>query len=311
MFLLLTLALAPLAPQEVAFERSQLSDRFHAEGAAIGDLDRDGHADVVVGPHAWLGPNFERRLELYPGEPFDPLGYSDSFFAWTADLDGDGWLDVLMVGFPGQAAFWLENPGQTDAGWARHLVLPRVNNEGPSYTDLTGDGRRELVFHLGGRFGYAHPDPADPRAPWTFVPVTGERGGLSHFIHGLGVGDVDGDGRMDILERRGWFRQGEQAATPWSFHPVDFSLGRRGGAQMFVDDLDGDGDNDVITSLDGHGWGLSWFENDGGQFTEHRIMDDEAADSSRGLAASRTSSPASASGPTARRAIPGPIRPRH
>ena len=121
---LLAAALA-LQSGEVVFERQRLSDVFFGEGAAFGDLDGDGSADVVSGPYWYAGPDFVQRFVLYPPQAFDPLHYSDFFFAWTRDQDGDRDLDVLAVGFPGQAAFWLENPGAPRAAgavWARHMV---------------------------------------------------------------------------------------------------------------------------------------------------------------------------------------------
>ncbi len=284
---------APLAPQggEVVFERHALSGVFFGEGAAFGDLDGDGRADVVSGPYWYAGPDFGQRFELYPPQPFDPLHYSDFFFAWTRDLDGDRDLDVLAVGFPGQAAFWLENPGAPrakDAAWARHLVFPAVDNESPALADLLGDPAPELVFMSEGRFGYAAPDPADPRAPWRFTPISEEveRG---PFVHGLGVGDLDGDGRADVLHKGGWLEQPAAAepGAPWQHHAFDFAAGGHGGAQMLVLDADGDGDADVVTSLNAHGYGLSLFEQTApGEFAEQRVMDAEPRANPRGWAVS-------------------------
>ena len=73
------------------FDTERLSDAFHCEGADVGDLDRDGHVDVVAGPWWYRGPEFVERVPLYPAKPFDPKSYSDAFFSFVRDLDGDGW----------------------------------------------------------------------------------------------------------------------------------------------------------------------------------------------------------------------------
>ncbi len=46
------------------FERVQLTDTYYSEGIASGDIDGDGNADVVYGPHWYAGPDFKQRHEI-------------------------------------------------------------------------------------------------------------------------------------------------------------------------------------------------------------------------------------------------------
>lgn len=106
-----TFAAAPATTSSVAsYRKLTLSDQFLCEGSTFGDLNRDGHADAIAGPYWYEGPEFKKRHEIYQDGPWDPLRYSENFFAYAHDFNGDGWNDVLVLGFPGVDASWYENP---------------------------------------------------------------------------------------------------------------------------------------------------------------------------------------------------------
>ena len=107
--------------------------------------------------------------------------------------------------------------------------------------------------------------------PWECVKIS-EKGPYGKFTHGLGFGDVNGDGKTDWLAKNGWWEQGA-AGELWQHHPFTFSGG--GGSQMYTYDFDGDGDADVLTSLVAHGYGLAWFEQDKGTFKKHMILSEK------------------------------------
>jgi hypothetical protein len=120
--------------------------------------------------------------------------------------------------------------------------------------------------------GWAEPNWANPTAEWTFHKISHTPQERFHrFTHGLGYGDVNGDGKIDLLEMKGWWEQPASldGEPEWKFHPVDFG---GGGAQMYTYDVDGDGDSDVITSHAAHKYGLHWYEqkSDGGNITFQR-----------------------------------------
>jgi putative membrane-bound dehydrogenase-like protein len=287
------------APAGPRFKKQELDEHFWAEGAGVGDFNRDGIRDVVAGPYWYAGPDFEARHEYYPAaKSFERAGkdgavekvpgfegalgsknvYSDNFFAYTPDLDGDGWQDILIIGFPGEAAAWYRNPQNAGGHWKRHLVMEGVDNESAMLADVDGDGKPELVCHHGGFLGYAKPRPDDPAAPWTFTRVSPRSDDWTAYTHGLGVGDVNGDGKADLIEAEGWWEQpaGPAKNKTWKRHRARFGH----GAQFHAYDVSGDGLPDVVGSIDAHGYGLAWHEQmRNGRFRKHLVLPEGPAKS--------------------------------
>lgn len=262
-------------PASSQFKKITLTDLYYCDGIAAGDFNRDGKMDIVAGPFWYEGPTFTNHHEFYSGKPFptEPSP-TDSMFDFVHDFNGDGWPDILVLGRVHlHQAFWYENPQGKPGPWKKHFVFDRIKGESPAFEDIDGDGKPELLTHDGERWGLVQADPVDPTKPWHFKPITGV-GKYEQFYHGEGFGDVNGDGRVDLLLNEAWYEQPAARNAEWIRH--EYKFGDKGGAQMFAVDVDGDGDKDIISALDGHGWGLAWFEQvaeDGKvTFKKHVIM---------------------------------------
>lgn len=283
----------------VKWERIKLEEVFRSEGVTAADINKDGRIDLINGEAWYENPN-DPNLFRSGNWTMHPLradgikrfiadgAYSRSFAVWAYDISGDGWQDIIVIGFPGVPCHWFENPQGKPGPWNQYEIWHSAANETPQFQDITGDGKPELIMTSEPEqmMGYLEiPSPAEAKkGKWNFTPVNGDKLGpqLAHrYYHGLGIGDVNRDGRLDIVIPHGWWEQPPKLNEgPWAFHKHVLKGNGEGNpetaADIFVDDLDGDGDNDILMSA-AHHIGVWWFENVGGspdpKFKQHVIDD--------------------------------------
>lgn len=291
-FVALGLNCLPVGAGDVSWRKIVLTDQYYCDGINAGDFNRDGKMDIIAGPFWYAGPEFKHASAFYAPQVFPTeKSPTDSMFSYVWDFNNDGWEDVLVLGRVHlHQAFWYENPRGRSGFWKKHFAFHRVQGESPQFLDVDGDGKPELVAHWKDQWGFIRPNWTEPTKEWSFNPITA-KGEWHHFYHGEGLGDINGDGRLDLILNEGWWEQpSDKAQIEWVSHPFLFS-DNKGGAHMFAYDVDGDGDNDVITSLNAHGWGLAWFEQiemDGTiSFEQHTIMGSRDEEAEYGVAFSQ------------------------
>ena len=267
------------AKPSLSFHKVTLQTMNLAEGINAGDFNKDGVLDVVSGPFWWEGPGLTKMHTYFPPPPNN--GYTNmtlhDWADYTVDVDGDGWVDVITCDRPAQMSYWYRNPGMpmvaADVTMWEKKYLGTLNDEHYVFADISGDGKPDLVAANGGSFGWFTVANA---SPWVFTPVTpgGYVGGP--YVHGLGIGDIDGDGKAELIEQNGWWSRGADGA-PWTKHAMAFGP----GAQIYTYDVNNDGMNDVVMSTHAHGYGVGWYEQTkaGGAigFTYHSIVGDAGA----------------------------------
>jgi len=256
---------------EVRFRKIVLDKTFRSEGAAAGDVNHDGKMDVLAGDVWYAAPKWTmhevRKVSAYSPDK----GYSQCFQNFSADVNGDGWIDSIIVNWPGKQAFWYENPQNKAGHWKERLITKSAGNETSIFADLLGTGRQVLLaaFCPDKVMAWWTP-PKDLAKPWDMhaLSVKGAPG-TDKYSHGLGIGDLNGDGRTDVVITAGWWEAPQdRSKTPWTFHKAD--LGPK-CADMIVYDVDGDGDSDIITTS-AHAYGMWMYEHvkEGGKITFRR-----------------------------------------
>jgi hypothetical protein len=273
----------------ITWKKTVVDKKFRSEGVAIADVNKDGKMDILIGDLWYEAPDWKTHEIRKLGDYGDGLQtYSECMCCWADDLNGDGWPDQIVIGFPGKAAFWYQNPRGKEEHWKEHVIWPSACNETPQYVDLFGTGKKVLVMGWQppgkedqGQMAWFAPGK-DPTQLWEMHPISApsepgkEVPGTQRYSHGLGVGDVNGDGRLDVICTGGWWEQpAKDDGKPWKFHPA--SLGEP-CADMFAYDVDGDGKPDIISSS-AHKFGIWWHQQRAGNgdnpgFLTHDLFKD-------------------------------------
>lgn len=256
-----TLCAGPLV-----FEKQKVSDSPY-EAACVLDIDKDDNLDIVSGEYWYEGPGFKTRHKMCT--LLAVKDYYDDFGEYPMDVNGDGYMDVVAGGWFGESLTWRENPKGGTGEWDVHLIEKVGKIERPCYWDVDGDGHVDVV-------------PNRPKGPLEVFQLIRDENGMGagkfkkHVIsekfqgHGLGFGDVNGDGRNDFILATGWFEAPAEPFTGvWTWQPA-FDFGRA-SVPVLVHDVNEDGKNDIIVG-EAHGYGIAWWEQAGdGAWTKHDI----------------------------------------
>ena len=234
----------------VSFAIHPIHEDSKFEAAAIADMNNDGKLDIFCGSYWYEAPEWRRHLVRQQQEINE---YYNDFANLPLDVNGDGWMDIINSAFFSRSLFWLKNPG--DPGQLFELV--EIDRPGPMETailfDINSDGRMDILPNVSDNPAWyeQHTNSGAPESIfWIKHTLPSQAAG-----HGIGAGDLNSDGRVDIVVRHGWL---EQTGIEWQWH-ADFDLGDRPSIPILVHDVDEDDDADIIWGR-AHDYGLFWLE---------------------------------------------------
>jgi len=266
------------------FTKTCIDPTNKCEACAVFDVNNDGIPDIVCGMYWYQGPDFTQKHKIC--DITEERGYVWDFSNYPLDVSGDGYLDIITGFWWGEGVYWRRNPNNPSATatlctpgdfssspaatheWETILLCPTSNIETIRYYDIDNDGQMEIF-------------PNCPNEPVFFIKL--EPGGYKKYVisetnagHGIGVGDIDGDGLLEIITSKGIFHmpKGGPFAGLWEYSQ-EFDLGAT-SVPILVHDVDKDGLADIIYGA-GHDYGLFWMQqkksDDGSRAWERHVID--------------------------------------
>ncbi|MGQ9686303.1 MAG: FG-GAP repeat domain-containing protein, partial [Thiobacillaceae bacterium] len=224
-----------------------------------GDVDGDGWPDVVVGGRngrlVWL------QNPRDPGIPWPMYVVGEpgrlECGGCLHDLLGRGRADIICGGdWRSDEIWWWENPGPAGGTWTQRIIAKTGHTQfhDTAIGDVTGDGTLSLVFtnQHPGTVIWGVPLPADPRvSPWPGLEaIAVERTEPNPHRpegvqpdEGLAIGDVDGDGRNEVVCGCHWYKYSGHPGHPWEAHRFATSYIT---TKVAIGDVDGDGRNEIV-----------------------------------------------------------------
>ena len=238
---------------EIPF-RKHVLDLGRNEACAVSDLNGDGRLDIVSGENWYEAPSWRKhRFRGFPTRN----NYIDDFSDLPLDVDRDGRVDIISVSYMSRKITWFRNPGKSSGVWEEAVIDSGAPVEFALLVDMDNDGKAEEILpQFGG---------ADNGTAWyEVVRKAGSFSWVKHqvsdkgFGHGIGAGDVDGDGRNDILTPKGWLKGPDDPRVgSWDYR-AEYNVEERAGF-LYVHDVNADGVNDIVSTM-AHDYGIFWLE---------------------------------------------------
>jgi hypothetical protein len=244
-------------PSRVRFRKVTINAASDFEAACAADINGDGKLDIVSGDTWYEAPDWTphkfREIGDW-GREEGGSGYRRDFADLPVDVNADGRIDIVSSDYASGELFWHENPGPTGGLWPRHAIARPGSAETTVLAPILGHRAVCLLPNCGDRVVWYELRRPGPQPQWVEHVVGKEGAG-----HGIGWGDLNGDGKVDLITPHGWYEQVDAAHDQWIWHPDwqcdpgDLGIGTP------VLDVEGNHRNDFVFGS-GHHYGLYWMQ---------------------------------------------------
>lgn len=234
---------------DAVWRKQTINDRSPFEAAGVADFNGDGLLDVFCGDAWYQAPKWTWHQVREVAKGTNPHYYED-FADSPLDVNGDGRTDIVTCAYFSRKVAWVEQPSDPTKPWTEHLIDNPGSMETAYLLDLYGDGKPVFFPNVGNRVGFYELIASKPAVEWKYRELSPAGAG-----HGMGHGDINGDGRIDLIVPKGWYEQPARRDGEWQFRP-EWDLGAA-SIEILGHDFDGDGDTDIAWGA-GHNFGLFW-----------------------------------------------------